>query len=256
MTAANNNNDNNDNKMRMLAVIPARGGSKRIPHKNIKDFLGKPLIAYSIETALKSGIFTDVVVSTDDEEIAKVAKECGAQVPFMRSAELSNDFAGTGVVAYDAICQMRKLGHEYDGCCTIYATAPLLTVEHLTKAYNTFVTKHVDYMQSACEFPFPIQRGFYIKEDGTPYAIMPECQQMRSQDLPKSYQDAGQFYLKSARFCELEHNDPQCLVKPLPEGYVWRLYEMPRHRVIDIDTMDDWQYALVLAKAVQELNLS
>ena len=243
------------NKPKLLAVIPARGGSKRILHKNIKDFLGRPLIAYSIESAQKAGIFEDIIVSTDDHEIAKVAQELGAQVPFMRDAVLSNDFTGTGAVACDAYHKMKALGHEYDGTCTIYATAPLLTPEHLVKAYEMFVKDHVDYLFSGCELPFPFQRSFFLDEANKPTPVMPECIPMRSQDLPKAYQDAGQFYFKSIAYTEFDGLSPDDRKQVDDSKFVTRLYEMPRHRVIDIDTPEDWEYALVLAKAVNELKL-
>lgn len=238
-----------------LAVIPARGGSKRIPHKNIKDFLGKPLIAYSIETALNSKLFTDVIVSTDDEEIASVAKQYGASVPFMRDPNLANDFAGTGAVGADAFKRMTNMGKSYDGLCILYATAPLLTVKHLTKAFESFIANKADYLFSCCEFPFPIQRGFYQKSDGTPVPIMRQYQNARSQDLAKSYQDAGQFYFKSPRFIEYEGHTPDIYNQPQIDSYIQRCYEMPRYRVIDIDTLDDWEYALVLANAIKTMKL-
>ena len=237
----------------LLAVIPARGGSKRIPRKNIKDFLGKPLIAYSIDTALQSGLFADVIVSTDDQEIADVAQKCGAKVPFMRSAELANDFAGTGAVGADAFKRMEAIGHKYDGLCILYATAPLLTVEHLRKAYNSFAQDKADYLFSCCEFPFPIQRGFYHDADGTPIPVMPQYQMARSQDLAKAYQDAGQFYFKSPRFIDFELQNPDIYNTPQIKDFTLRCYEMPRYRVIDIDTPEDWEYALVLANAIKTM---
>ena len=239
---------------KLLAVIPARGGSKRIPHKNIKDFLGQPLIAYSITTALESGLFADVIVSTDDEEIAEVAKKYGASVPFLRNATLSNDFTGTGPVTADAYQKMVDLGKEYDGTCTIYATAPLLTPKHLQAAYKLFSEAKADYLFSGCELPFPFQRSFYRKEDGTPVPVMPECIPCRSQDLPKAYQDAGQFYFKSIAYTLYEGLSPEEKAKLQPTHYVERLYEMPRYRVIDIDTPEDWDYAVILANAIKQLN--
>lgn len=243
----------------LLAVIPARGGSKRIPHKNIKDFNGLPLIAYSIQHALKSGLFAQVVVSTDDPEIAEVATQYGASVPFMRDATLANDFTGTTPVAFDAYHQVTQLSQQsFDAMCLIYATAPLLTPEHLQQAYQKFSTEQADYMFAGCEFAFPIQRGFYLKADGTPDPVMPECQAMRSQDLPKAYQDAGQFYMYSKRYIEhalerqqkISLGEPADKLKEVPDNFISRMYEMPRYRVIDIDTMDDWEYALILAKAI------
>ncbi len=238
-----------------LCVIPARGGSKRIPHKNIKDFGGRPLIAYSIENALKSGIFTDVIVSTDDQEIADIAKQCGAEVPFMRDAVLSNDFTGTGPVAADAVRRLKEMGREYDAVCSLYATAPLLTDTHLKKAYELFVSQNADYMFSGCEMPFPFQRSFYLKQDQTPVPVMPECIPMRSQDLPKAYQDAGQFYFKSMRYTIWEGmSDKERASSPKPD-FIEKMYLMPRYRVIDIDTPEDWEYALVLANAIQTLKM-
>lgn len=242
----------------LLAVIPARGGSKRIPHKNIKDFNGLPLIAYSIQNALKSGLFSKVVVSTDDLEIAKTAQEYGATVPFIRSPDLANDYTGTDAVAFDAFQQVsQKSGQIFDGMCLIYATAPLLTPEHLQAAYNKFQQEKADYLFAGCEFSFPIQRGFYLKDDGTPYPVMPECQQLRSQDLPKAYQDAGQFYFYSQSFLEYSLKrqailmfDPSAHIPVKPEDFTYRMYEMPRYRVIDIDTPEDWEYALILSKAI------
>ena len=232
---------------KLLAVIPARGGSKRIPHKNIKDFLGK--------AAKESGIFTDIIVSTDDEAIASVAREYGASVPFLRDALLSNDFTGTGPVASDAYLKMKAQGKDYDAICTIYATAPLLTAKHLKEAYEIFNKDHVDYLFSCCEFPFPFQRGFYKTEAGAPDPVMPECIPMRSQDLPKAYQDAGQFYFKSIEYTLYEGLDEAERAKRDPyKDFVCRLYEMPRYRVIDIDTPEDWEYALILAEAIKKLN--
>lgn len=244
----------------LLAVIPARGGSKRIPHKNIKDFLGRPLIAYSIENALESGIFADVVVSTDDEEIASVARSLGASVPFVRDATLSNDFTGTLPVTIDAYQRMlasKGSSDAYSGVFCIYATAPLLTAAHLKEAYKKVCDTQADYLFASCEFPFPIQRGFYQDESGAPIAVMPECQPMRSQDLPKAYQDAGQFYFYSVpylNFYALSEEERSKAEKiEQAKQFIMRMYEMPRYRVIDIDTLDDWEYAIMLAKAVKEL---
>lgn len=244
----------------MIAVIPARGGSKRIPYKNIKDFNGLPLIAYSIRTALTSGLFSDVIVSTDDEEIAAVAKVHGASVPFLREAALANDFTGTMPVAVDAYRRMTDLTQQtLPGVCMIYATAPLLTPEHLKAAFAKYLSSQADYLFAGCEFPFPIQRGFYLKDDGTPDPVMPECMPMRSQDLKKAYQDAGQFYIYSKRYLDFTIDrdlqiragaDPKTLPER-PHGFVSRMYEMPRYRVIDIDTPEDWEYALILAQALK-----
>lgn len=240
-----------------LAVIPARGGSKRIPHKNIKNFNGLPLIAYSIKAAQDSGIFKDIVVSTDDEEIATVAKEYGAKVPFLRDAVLSNDFTGTQAVCNDAYIKMKALGNSYKGVVTIYATAPLLTGKYLKQAYDLMQNQQADTVFACCEFPFPIQRGYYLREDGTPYPVMPECMPMRSQDLQPAFQDAGQFYFDSERFieylCSPVDKQHAYISDPEFKPFVHRAFQMPRYRVIDIDTPEDWEYALILANAVQQL---
>lgn len=244
----------------LLAVIPARGGSKRIPHKNIKDFNGLPLIAYSIKNAQDSGLFSKVVVSTDDPEIAEVAQKYGAEVPFLRDATLANDFTGTMPVAMDAYQRLNALQSQpFPAMCLIYATAPLLTPYHLQQACKLFTSSHADYLFAGCEFPFPIQRGFYLKADSTPDPVMPECQPMRSQDLPKAYQDAGQFYMYSYRYLEyflerqkrIAAGENQESIPAIIPDQITRLYEMPRYRVIDIDTMDDWEYALILAQALK-----
>ena len=232
--------------MHNLAVIPARGGSKRIPHKNIRNFQGQPLIAYSVRACQNSGLFDRIIVSTDDLEIASVAKELGAEVPFMRSKELSDDFTGTGAVTKDAYLQMLKLGYQADLICCVYATAPLLTGEWLKKACAKFLEDHADYLYACCEFPFPIQRAQYLKEDGTPVPVMPECMPMRSQDLEKTYQDAGLFYFYSPRFLDNREDLPE-------DTFIRRGFEMPRYRVIDIDTPEDFEYAQALALAVNKL---
>ena len=229
--------------MGYLAVIPARGGSKRIPHKNIKDFLGNPIIAYSIETALASGLFDDVIVSTDDEEIADVALSFGAKVPYLRDSRLADDFVGTYEVIYDVYKREIDSGRSIDGVCCIYATAPLLNVFHLKKAFESFVHLKADSLTCVCEFPFPIQRAFIINDKGCLKYREPENAPKRSQDLEKCYQDCGMFYMYSQEY--LENRSTK---KNIP-------YFMPRHRVIDIDTMEDWNYALAMAKVIGELSL-
>ncbi|MDD6318677.1 MAG: pseudaminic acid cytidylyltransferase [Succinatimonas hippei] len=228
-----------------LAVIPARGGSKRIPRKNIRDFNGRPLIAYSITAALESRLFEKVVVSTDDDEIAMIARQYGAQVPFMREARLADDHTGTFDVVRDAYFKLKVAGFEPDTICCIYSTAPMLTADYLKKACASFEDQRADEMYACCEFPFPIQRARYIAPDGTPYPVMPEYMSWRSQDLQKAYQDCGMFYFYSKRFLE----------EPSSGGLIRRAFEMPRHRVIDIDTPEDWNYAQVLCRAVRELGL-
>ena len=171
-----------------IAIIPARGGSKRIPKKNIKDFLGKPLIAYSIETAKRSQLFDKIVVSTDDEEIADVAKKYGAEV-LQRPKELADDFTGTGVVTQHAL----TVYNDYEFVCTIYATAPFLQVKYLKEGFSKLYNSDAKYAFSATSMPFPIQRTFKIVDDRCEM-FFPEHYQTRSQDLEEAYQDAGQFY--------------------------------------------------------------
>lgn len=229
--------------MSKIAVIPARGGSKRIPLKNIREFNGKPLISYSVSAALESGLFDSVVVSTDDERIAAVAKKCGAQVPFLRDKKLADDFTGTFAVVKDAYLKLKDSFTSIDTVCCIYATAPLLKAEHLCKAYELMCSSKAKSVVSICEFPFPIQRAFVRDKNGALSYREPEFAPMRSQDLQKCYQDCGLFYFY----------DSSCF----SEGAVYESagYEMPRHRVIDIDTPEDWDYACALAKAVQTLHL-
>jgi len=149
-----------------ICIIPARGGSKRIPKKNIKDFLGKPLIAYSIETAKKSKLFEKVVVTTDDEAIANIAKEYGAEVPFLRPAKLSDDFSSSGDAVEHALKFLQERGEKYDFLCTIYATAPLLQVEYLKQGLEALQNNPDAHMAfSVTSMPFPIQRTFKITED-------------------------------------------------------------------------------------------
>lgn len=228
--------------MKNIAVIPARGGSKRIPKKNIKDFNGKPLIAYPITQALQSNLFEAVVVSTDDEEIAAIAKEYGAIVPFLRDKTLADDFTGTFAVVKDAY---NKLKEEFnpDTVCCIYATAPLLTPSHLKYAFDKFQCSNATSLVSVCEFSFPIQRAFIEDKDGYISYREPEYAMTRSQDLQKCYQDCGLFYIYSRDLLEGKAIDKTIS------------YQMPRHRVIDIDTPEDWDYARALYNAVNSLNL-
>ncbi|MCR5537341.1 MAG: pseudaminic acid cytidylyltransferase [Succinivibrio sp.] len=231
--------------MSTLAIIPARGGSKRIPHKNVKDFLGKPLLAYALSAIEESGLFEKVVVSTDDEEIATAARRYGAEVPFMRSKELADDFTGTEAVTHDAAVRVEQLGFKADYICCVYATAPLLTGYWLKKAYDRVREAKTDYLYACCEFPFPIQRAQYLEPDGTPVPVMPECMPMRSQDLRKTYQDAGLFYFYSHRY----------LIEGVRDNLVCRGFELPRYRVIDIDTPEDFTVAKAMYTAISSLNL-
>jgi pseudaminic acid cytidylyltransferase len=176
-----------------LCVIPARGGSKRIPRKNIKDFLGKPIIAYSIETALNSGLFDYVMVSTDDNEIAEVAKRYGAEAPFMRSKQTANDFAGTADVVIEVLNDLQKIGKSFDQACCIYPTAPFITKQTLEESYKLLIENKFDSVFPVCPFSYPIQRALEINHSKTTM-VWEENLNKRSQDLPARYHDAGQFY--------------------------------------------------------------
>lgn len=224
-----------------LAVIPARGGSKRIPRKNIKPFCGKPMIAWSIEAALASGCFDAVIVSTDDAEIAEVAKTHGAQVPFMRPAELSDDHTGTIPVIRHAVQWFAESGQRPDEVCCIYATAPFVTADSIRKGLSVLQQTSADYAFTVTSYAFPIQRAVHLTESGRLEMFQPEQFNTRSQDLEEAYHDAGQFYWGVA--------DAWLESRPLFGcGSVPVL--MPRHRVQDIDTSEDWQRAEWMFKAM------
>jgi len=215
-----------------ICIIPARGGSKRIPKKNIKDFLGKPLIAYSIETAKESKLFEKIVVSTDDEAIANIAKEYGAEVPFLRPAELSDDFTSSGDAVEHALKFLQERGEKYDFLCTIYATAPLLQVEYLKQGLEALQNNPDAHMAfSVTSMPFPIQRTFKITPENRCEMFTPQYYQARSQDLEEAYQDAGQFYWENI------HNKAD----DIAFGKSSIPIVLPRHLVQDIDTIEDWE---------------
>src|SRR5215218_2282888 len=180
--------------MASIAIITARGGSKRIPRKNIKPFLGKPIISYSIQSALDSGIFEEVMVSTDDDEIAEISKKLGATVPFIRSEKNSDDYAGTAEVLIEVIEEYRKRQKHFETVCCIYPTAPFVHAEKLKRAYGLLTEHNADSVLPVTEFSYPILRSVKITEDGKIAMNWPEYYASRSQDLPKSYHDSGQFY--------------------------------------------------------------
>ena len=187
--------------MKNIAIIPARGGSKRIPRKNITPFMGKPIIAYSIEAALQSGLFEEVMVSTDDEEIAGIACKYGAKVPFMRSAEMSNEYAGTDDVILEVLRKYKEQGREFETVCCIYSTAPFVTPERLREAYGK-MNSEIDSVFTCVAYSYPIQRSLHIV-DGKISMVYPEYKNARSQDLEPIYHDAGQFYFsRTAPFVE------------------------------------------------------
>jgi N-acylneuraminate cytidylyltransferase len=180
-------------KMNNLCIIPARGGSKRIPRKNIKEFIGKPIIAYSIEVAIKSKLFLEVMVSTDDEEIAEIAKQYGAKVPFKRSAKNSNDQATTPDVMNEVLGNYKKEGKLFSLACCIYPTAPLISIQRLKEAYELLINENFDSIIPVIHFDSPIQRAFKI-DSGKLKMMWPENIAIRSQDLEPAYHDCGQFY--------------------------------------------------------------
>lgn len=180
--------------MKRIAIIPARGGSKRIPRKNVKDFLGMPIIAYSIKAALESGVFDEVMVSTDDEEIAEVARRYGASVPFLRSDETSNDFATTADVINEVLARYKSGGDRFDVVACVYATAPFVTPERLRQASDILEKGTFDSAFTCVEFSYPVLRGLVIDGEGRISMKWPEYKDSRSQDLQKIYHDAGQFY--------------------------------------------------------------
>jgi pseudaminic acid cytidylyltransferase len=226
-----------------LCIIPARGGSKRIPRKNIKEFCGKPIIAYSIEAAISSGLFDDVIVSTDDDEIALVASAWGASVPFFRPAELSGDFTGTTPVIAHAIEEMGKLGREYEFACCIYATAPFVSAENITLGLSKLESSDKLFSFSACEFEAPVFRSFGLGESDSVEMFWPENFDKRSQDLPKAYYDAAQFYWgRPSAFLQ-----NQKIFAPHSAGVV-----LPRKIVQDIDTPEDWDMAELIFRSLQD----
>lgn len=221
--------------MSAIAIIPARGGSKRIPRKNVRPFAGKPMIAWSIEAALASRVFDEVVVSTDDEEIAAVARSCGAQVPFRRPPELSDDHTPTLPVIAHAIRWWEENKSSLDYCCCIYATAPFLEAESL-RAGLEILRKNPDgdFAFSVTTYAFPIFRALQILETGRVQMFWPENEMKRSQDLPEAWHDAGQFYW--GRRDAFLGSSGLFSARSYP-------VVLPRHLVQDIDTLEDWKRA-------------
>lgn len=230
--------------MKNIVIIPARGGSKRIPSKNIKNFLGKPIIAYSIEAALESGVFDEVMVSTDSEEIAEIARECGASVPFMRSAETAGDFATTADVMIEVLDRYKEEGKEFDNLSCVYSTAPFVTAEKLKNAYKTFVDADADTLLSVTGFSFPPQRGLVFDDDGVYVGFaQPEFANARSQDLTPMYHDCGQFYF--AKVGSFYVNRSFVKGKTVP-------YILPGTQVQDIDNEEDWAMAEIKYRVMTE----
>lgn len=222
-----------------VCIIPARGGSKRIPKKNIREFCGKPMIAYSIEAAHKSGLFEHVVVSTDSEEIAKTARKYGAEVPFMRPSELSDDFANTDIVFTHALRFLQDQGLNLEKACCIYATAPFVQPLFLHEGFSLLEDGNAHNAFSVTTFPFPILRSQLIKDTGLLEMRWPEYRQTRSQDFPEFYHDAGQFYWTQV---ERYFLNPDLYDNAAP-------VILPRCFVQDIDTEEDWNRAELMYKA-------
>lgn len=216
-----------------IAIITARGGSKRIPKKNIREFCGKPIIAYSIEAALASGVFEEVMVSTDSGEIAEVAKIYGAGVPFLRSEEMSNDFAATADVLMEVLERYQALGKTFKTACCIYPTAPFVTAEKLKKAMALLEEKDIDSVMPVAAFSFPPMRGMYEREGILSYAF-PEYAKKRSQDIEKMYHDCGQFYA----FHVMRFMQTKKLVMENTRPLI-----MSELEVQDIDNETDWKLA-------------
>ncbi|WP_419788233.1 pseudaminic acid cytidylyltransferase [Pseudodesulfovibrio sp.] len=224
-----------------IAVIPARGGSKRIPHKNIRDFCGLPIIARSIKTALATGLFASVIVSTDDEAIAETARAHGAEVPFLRPAELADDYTGTTPVIRHALKWCLNEGREVEAVCGLYATAPFALPEDLEKGHTALSNAPAAF--SVTTFAYPIQRGLRRDNEGHVTLLQPEHRETRSQDLPEAYHDCGQFYWATREFL-LED-------KGFMDGEAVGI-SIPRHRVQDIDTEEDWIRAEAMYRALKE----
>ncbi len=223
-----------------LAIITARGGSKRIPRKNIKEFCGKPILCYSIEAAFASQVFDEVMVSTDDAEIAEIARSAGASIPFFRSAEMSGDYASTDDVIMEVLKEYEKRGLFFEAFCCIYPTAPFLTGKRLKDAMDLLET--ADSVMPVVPFSYPPQRGLIVNDKGFVERQFPEYATARSQDLQKIYHDCGQFYAcRTAPFMKAGTTDVEKLV-PLV------LSEM---EVQDIDTPEDWEIAEIKFRRLQ-----
>lgn len=228
-----------------LAIIPARGGSKRIPRKNIRTFCGRPMIAWSIDAALASGCFDEVAVSTDDAEIAEVARRNGAVIPFLRPAELADDYAGTAPVIRHAADWYRRERELPEAICCIYATAPFIRAADLRHGLALLQENACSYAFSVTSYPFPVQRAVRITGQGRIEMLHPEHLNTRSQDLEEVYHDAGQFYW--GRAAAWLSGTP--LYGP---GSVPVL--LPRYRVQDIDTMEDWKRAELMFRSLRKLS--
>jgi pseudaminic acid cytidylyltransferase len=227
-----------------ICVIPARGGSKRIPRKNIRNFCGKPMIVWSIETALSCSLFEHVIVSTDDPFIAEVAKSAGAAVPFMRPNSLSDDFTGTREVIQHSITKLIDLNYKFDSVCCLYATAPFVLIDDILKAYRLYLSSpDCQVVFAATTFSHPIERALTLDEQGIAHALYPNKIQSRTQDLMNCFHDIGQFYWAS------------CLRWSLSKSLINDAIPIiiPSSRAHDIDTEEDWQHAELLMRILNQL---
>lgn len=220
--------------MSNLAIIPARGGSKRIPRKNIKEFLGKPIIAYSIEAALKSNLFDEIMVSTDDPEIAEIAKNYGAKVPFLRSSENSDDFATLANVLIEVINQHKEIGKSFENSCCILPTAPLTSASRIKEAFTKLVNEELESVVPVVEFSYPILRALEFDDTNKLKMIWPKYLKNRSQDLKPAYHDSGSFYWVKSNAL-LEQNTLFCR-----NGSA---IVLPETGAQDIDNDTDWKLA-------------
>jgi len=227
-----------------ICIIPARGGSKRIPIKNIKEFNGKPIVAYSIEAALKSDCFERVIVSTDDVEIADIARLYGAEVPFLRPEELSNDHVGTLPVVKHAVEWFDKKGEQIEYVCCLYATAPFVQVQAIALAYERLLALKAEYCLAVTSFAFPIQRAVKLTGQNRLEMFYPEYLSARSQDLEEAYHDAGQFCWGKG--------DAFKAMRPIFSEFTCP-YVLPRHLVQDIDTLEDWKRAELMFMALKKM---
>ena len=225
-----------------IAIIPARGGSKRIIRKNIKNFCGKPMIEYAISAALKSKLFEHVIVTTDDDEIADIAKICGAVTPFRRPLHLADDFTSTQPVIAHAIKACKNIGYKFKNICCIYPAAPFISTEDLKKSLLYMKKKKANYCFPVTEYPSNIFRALTLKNDGTMESLNPKFELTRTQDIEITYHDAGQFYWGK---------EGAWLTNPnIHNGGLG--YPIPNWRVVDIDTMDDWRRAEILYSAINQ----
>jgi pseudaminic acid cytidylyltransferase len=232
-------------KLYNIAVIPARGGSKRIPRKNIKYFCGKPIIAYSIQVAKECGCFDKVIVSTDDQEIADISKQYGADVPFLRPSDLSDDYCGTTDVIKHAIEFLQENQNQNpDFICCIYPTSPFLTIENIILGLDKILTLDCNFSFSVTRYSYPIQRAVHINKNGMMDMINPEEFNTRSQDLKDVFHDVGQFYWGD-RISWLEETIFSNNSSPIV---------LPNYRALDIDTLEDWKYAELMFNLLKNMD--